>query len=229
MVATANPSEEHDLRSLVHPFEQAWKKLEAYRTKEVPFIQARLSKGLDKKGKPLTEKKKGRLKGQLTLLHRRIQNIQEEMKRRQALMFYLYVAWKTGAKYLAWDSIGGLSNRGKKGALAQAVTYLPKEKALFDECRRWARDLKEQGLLPRYRDTIPVSPFTSQACAACFQQAGTLSRTRANGIPYHDFKCDACGRSTTSEPHLTRHSNSARLSALLLQAHLECGGLSPPP
>ncbi|MHA1726763.1 MAG: hypothetical protein ACTSXH_18310 [Promethearchaeota archaeon] len=40
MVATANPKEEHDLRSPVHPFEQAWKKLEAYRTKEVPFIQA---------------------------------------------------------------------------------------------------------------------------------------------------------------------------------------------
>ncbi|MHA1723679.1 MAG: hypothetical protein ACTSXH_02400, partial [Promethearchaeota archaeon] len=58
MIAMANPSEEHDLCSLVHRFEQAWKKLEAYRTKEVPFIQARLSKGVDDKGIPLTEKKR---------------------------------------------------------------------------------------------------------------------------------------------------------------------------
>ncbi|MHA1724892.1 MAG: hypothetical protein ACTSYC_00290 [Promethearchaeota archaeon] len=107
--------------------------------------------------------------------------------------YQFYLAWKTGAKYLVWDSIGSISNRGKKGALAQVITYLPKEKALFDEFRRWARDLKEQGLLSRHQDTIHVSPFNSHECAECFQKTGIRRKTRAKGIPYHDFKCYACG------------------------------------
>ena len=143
----------------------------------------------------------------------------KEMKR-HALMVYLFVAWKANAKYIGWDSIGGISTRGKQGALAQAVTYLPKRKGLYDEFRQWAADLKAQGLLAHYESTIPVSPFNSHVCASCFQQTGIQTRTRVNGITYDTFQCKNCGRSSQKNMNLDRHSNSARVSALLLQHHV---------
>jgi hypothetical protein len=140
--------------------------------------------------------------------------------KRQALMVYLFVAWKTDAEYLSWDSIGGISTRKKRGALAQAITYLPKHKDLYDEFRQWAEDLKTQGLLPHYKLTIPVTPFNSHVCASCFQRTGVQERTRIKGIAYDDFQCKKCGRKSHENARLNRHSNSARVSALLLQRYI---------
>jgi len=227
MVATANPDEEHDLSPVTKFYGRIHEKLEKYRKWEIPHIQRQLSTDKDKEGQPLSAKKRGRLETQITLLHRRQQKLQKEMKR-QALMVYLYVAWKTKAKFLAWDAIGGISTRGQKGALAQAITYLPKQKALFEEFRQWALDLSDQGLLPRYQGTTPVSPFNSQTCGHCFQQTGKQKKTKVKNIPYDEFQCNNCGRSTKHESKLHRHSNSARVSALLLQNRLLSGGISPP-
>jgi len=219
MIATANPDEEHDLTGLMELYEKTYLKLEKYRKWELPRIQTRLSLGKDRGGHALTEKKKGRLKAQLTLLHRKRERLMKEMKRR-ALMLYLYIAWKTDAKYLSWDSIGGISTRGTRGALAQAITYLPKRKGLFTEIRQWAADLHRQGYLPCYEEIVPVSPFHSQICAQCFQKSGKKRRTRARGIPYDEFQCRVCKRGTDSDRKITRHSNSARVSALVLQKQL---------
>ncbi len=133
-----------------------------------------------------------------------------EMKR-QSLMMYLYVAMKTGAKYLSWDAITGITTRGTHGALAQAVTYLAKRKDLFDEFVQWAEDLKERTLLPAYEQGIPVSPYTSQTCGDCFSLTGVQNRTRVSGIPYDEFQCKECGMVSN------RHSNAARVSAILLR------------
>ncbi|TXT54456.1 MAG: hypothetical protein BAJALOKI1v1_2170010 [Promethearchaeota archaeon] len=143
----------------------------------------------------------------------------KQMKR-EALMVYLYVAWKTHAKYLSWDAISGISTRGKRSTLAQAITYLPKRKELFSEVRQWAEDLREQGILPHYEALVPVSPFHSQICAHCFQKTGTQKRTRQKNIPYDEFRCTDCKRGTHADAALTRHSNSARVSALVLQEYL---------
>lgn len=219
MVATANPDEEHDLSKMMHRYEKAHERLEKMRCVEIPRIQARLSTGKDKFGDQIPAAKRGRLMTQLTLLHQKREKLMKEMKR-HALMTYLYVAWKTKAKYVAWDSIGGISTRGKRGALAQAITYLPKRKVLYDEFRHWASDLKVQGFLPHYEATIPVSPYNSQACSECFQQTGKQERSRVKGIPYDEFSCKKCGRNSQNDPVVNRHSNSARVSAILLQNHV---------
>ncbi|MHA1147366.1 MAG: hypothetical protein ACTSR8_03900 [Promethearchaeota archaeon] len=216
MVATASPDKEHNLSRVMELYQKTHVKLEKFRKWEIPHIQTQLSTGRDKTGRILTPKKRGRLETQITLIHRRKQKLQKEMKL-QALMVYLYVAWKAKAKYLAWDSIGGISTRGTRGALAQAITYLPKRKGLYDEFKQWAQDLSDQGLLPKYQGTIPVSPFNSQVCAHCFQRTGEQKKTKVKNIPYDEFCCKSCGRSTQQNPVINRHSNSARVSALLLK------------
>ena len=219
MVATANPDEEHDLSKMMHRYEKAHERLEKMRCVEIPRIQARLSTGKDKLGGLILAAKRGRLMTQLTLLHQKREKLTKEMKR-HALMIYLYVAWKTKAKYVGWDSIGGISTRGKRGALAQAITYLPKRKVLYDEFRRWASDLKVQGFLPHLEATVPVSPYNSQTCAECFQQTGKQEHSRVKDIPYDAFSCKRCGRNSQNDPIINRHSNSARVSAILLQNHV---------
>jgi hypothetical protein len=220
MVATANPDEEHDLEPIMQLYMEIYEKLEKFRKWEIPHIQIQLSTGRDKEGKPLSSKKRGRLKTQITLLHCRRQKLTKEMKR-QALMLYLYIAWKTKAKYLSWDAIAGISTRGLRGTLAQAITYLPKRKALYDEFKQWVQDLRDRGLLPHYQDAIPVSPFNSQVCAHCLQRTGAQSRTRVKGLPYDEFRCKSCSRSTHREPEINRHSNSSRVAALLLQQQVQ--------
>lgn len=227
MVATANPDEEHELDAIMELYEKTHTKLEKYRKWELPHLQKQLSSGKNKDGNPLSAKKRGRLETQVTLLHRKKQRLQKEMKR-QALQLYLFIAWKTESKYLAWDALGGISTRGQSGALAQAITYLPKRKALFDEFRQWAQDLSDQGLLPHYIDTFPVSPFNSQVCAHCFQRTGQQRKTKAKSIPYDEFQCTICGRSTHHDSKIHRHSNSARVTALLLQKQVASLGASSP-
>lgn len=226
MVATANPEEEHDLRDVMAFYENMHVKLETIRTREIPRIQAQLSTGMNLSGISLSTKKKGRLSSQLSLLHRRQEKIMKEMKR-QALMVYLYVGWKARARYYGWDSIKGISTRGTNGMLAQAITYLPKQKTLYDEFCQWASDLRVQGLLPAFEDVIPMSPFTSQTCASCFQRTGRRARSRMKGIPYHEFACKDCNRSTRNDSKVHRHSNSARVDALLIHQHLMSHDLAP--
>ena len=216
MVSTASPDQEHDLSTMMKLYQDIHEKLEKIRNWELAHIQAQLERGVDKKGILLTDKKRGHLETQVSLLHRRSEHIMKESKR-QALMIYLYLGWKSQASYFGWDTIAGISTRNMNGALAQAITYLPKQKRLFIEFKQWAGDLRQQGLLPSYIDTIPVHPFTSQVCAECFQTMGEQARSRKKGICYHEFTCEICGRSTQENPVIHRHSNSARMNALLVQ------------
>jgi hypothetical protein len=210
LVAIANPDQEIDILALMDLYKATHEKLEKFRKQEIPHIQSKLDKGKNGDGQSLSLKKEGRLRSQVTLLHRKQERLMKEMKR-HALMLYLYFAWKSECKYLSWDSIGGISTRGKKGALAQAITYLPKSRTQFTLFTEWAADLLEQGYLQNYEATIPVSPFNSQVCGHCFKQTGRREKTRMKGIPYDDFRCNSCGKSSN------RHSNSAQVSALLCQ------------
>lgn len=214
LIAVANPNIELDILPLMGLYEATHEKLERFRKWEIPHIQSKLEKGVDNNGYPLNAKKIGRLRSQITLLHRRQECLTTEAKR-QALMLYLFLAWKSDARYLAWDSIGGISTRGKKGALAQAITYLPKGKNQFELFTEWAKDLANQGYLQAYKATIPVSPFNSHVCGACFKQTGKRARTRVKGIPYDAFQCRECGKASN------RHSNSAQVSALLCQYQVQ--------
>jgi len=200
MIAVANPDAELDLGRMMDFYQKKYRLLEHLRHHEIPGIQRKIS-GLH------NSPRRKRLESQLTLLFRRMQNITREMKL-QSLMVYLFAAFRAKAKYLSWDSIGGISTRGKKGTLAQAVTYLPKRKVLYDIFRKWASDLHEAGLLPSYRDTIPVRPFTSSICGECMKPG------LRQGATYDDIICPHCG-------HVgNRHSNAARVAAKLLQDHL---------
>ena len=210
MVAVATPETEIDISSMMELYERTYKRLEGYRKWDVPHIQSRLEKEINTNGKVLNSKKAGRLKTQITLLYQKQENLMKEMKK-QAIMLYLFIAYKTGANYLSWDSIGGISTKGRSGTLAQAITYLPKQKAQFDICRQWAQDLKEQERLVSYKDTIPISPFTSQICAHCVQKTGKMKKTLMKGIAYNKFQCKVCKKTSN------RHSNAAQVSAILLE------------
>lgn len=225
MVSTASPDKEHDLSTMMKTYQETHEKLERIRKWELPRVQARLDKGVDKKGKQLTDEKRGRLEGQLSLLHRRSERLMKDAKR-QVLMIYLFLGWKSQANYFGWDAIAGISTRNANGALAQAITYLPKRKGLFMEFTQWAADLRQQGLLPSYIDCVPVSPFNSQVCAECFQATGEQARSRKKGIPYHEFTCTKCERNTQEHPVVHRHSNSARMNALRVQRSVYSNGLT---
>jgi len=213
LIAAATAGQEFDLTrppNIMKKFQKAYERLEKIRRREIPNIMRKLDSG---KGSP---KKRGKWKAQVTLLHQRRDRVMTEMKR-LALMGYLYLIYRTGASYAAWDGIQGISTRGKKGALATGVTYLPKEKGLYDIFLEWAKDLKEQGFLPNYKGTRIVSPYISQCCSECFAQGRGLRKTRAKTIAYDEFKC--------TDPDCdyvgNRHSNSARISALLLKEQIE--------
>ena len=214
MITVARPDEEIDILSMMERIERAYLKLEKYRRWEIPNIQRKLDTKTEKDGRPLTPERNVRLRAQITLLHQKRSRVMKEMKR-HALMLYLFVAYKTGAKYLSWDSIGGISTRNKRGALARAITYLPKRKELFDIISMWAEDLMAQGHLHMLKDIIPVSSYTGQICGRCFKTTGKMSRTLSKGIPYDDFLCTVCGK------HSNRHSNSAQVGAILLQNQVQ--------
>ena len=213
IIAVATFKQEIDLvlpTNMMKVFQEAYERLEKIRRIEIPNIMRKLDSG---KGSP---QKRGRWKAQITLLHQRRDRVMTEMKRR-ALMVYLYLIYRTGARYAAWDGIQGITTRGKKGTLATGITYLPKEKRLYDTFLEWAKDLKEQGLLPDYEGTRIVTPYTSQVCSECYTRGRGLRKTRAKTIGYDEFKCTvpACGYVGN------RHSNSARISALLLKEQIE--------
>ncbi|MFX1518892.1 MAG: hypothetical protein ACFFCD_03075 [Promethearchaeota archaeon] len=213
LIAAATAEQELDLTlppNMMKPFQEAYDKLENIRKIEIPNIMRKLDSG---KG---SHQQRGRWKAQVTLLHRRRDRIMTEMKR-QALMVYLYLIYRTGASYAAWDGIQGISTRGKKGALATGVTSLPKEKRLYETFLEWTKDLKAQGLLSKYQETRIVSPYTSQVCSECYTQGRGLRKTRANTTGYDEFKCtdSECGYAGN------RHANSARMGALLLKQQIE--------
>ena len=155
----------------------------------------------------------GRQRSQLALLHRRIARVRGDAER-HVLMIYLYVLHRTGARHASWDAVA-VSTRGTRGTLAIAITSMPKRAGLFADFETWAHDLASAGVLPRFEDVTPVTPYTGRACDDCFAATGELRYTRKAGIPYHGFECTSCGK------HGNRHEVSARLSALLLKQLIE--------
>ena len=217
LLAVATPDLEIDLTSgsnMMKPYKKAHEKLEKYRKVEIPHLQRNLT------SRRYTKKELGRRKAQITLLHRKRQNIMNEMKRR-ALMVYLYAAYRTGAKYIGWDTAQGISTRGTRGALATAITYMPNRKALYDEFVLWAENLRTLGFLSEYISTEPITPFTSRICAECFQNTGAMKRTLVQNENYHTVECSVCKWCGN------RHHNSARLNALLLQQYIHIHVLDP--
>jgi len=210
MVAVATENEEINILSMMKLFEEAHNKLEKIRKQEIARLQRCLGTGLDARGRPLSLKKADRMKAHITLLHQRRENLMKERKR-QVLMVLLYVAYRTGAMHVSWDGIVGIMTRGKKGVLAKAITYMPKQKELYDIFESWAMDLKKQGYLSNYIKTEVVSPFTSQVCGECYKRTGEMRRTLKKGLPYDEFECEVCGKLSD------RHSNAAHVSALLLK------------
>ena len=152
----------------------------------------------------------GRMQGQLSLLFRRRARLRDDAERR-VLKLYLYCIHRTGAVHAGWDALA-IDTRGTRGTLATAITYMPKRRDLMDELAAWASDLQSAGLLPRFKDVVPVSPYTGQTCDECFAATGRQGRTRKKGIPYHSFECTSCGATGN------RHEVSARVSALVLQS-----------
>ncbi|MHA2000353.1 MAG: hypothetical protein ACTSU9_19765, partial [Promethearchaeota archaeon] len=76
-----------------------------------------------------------------------------------------------------WDALA-IDTRGTRGTLATAITYMPKRRDLMDELAAWVSDLQSAGLLPRFKDVVPVSPYTGQTCDECFAATGRQGRTR---------------------------------------------------
>ncbi len=213
MLALATTAQELDLAPLMASFKAARIRLERIRKIEIPNVQRKLDLG---KGTP---KQQGIWKKQLSCLHRRRQRIIVDFKR-QALMIYLYGLYRTEAEYASWDGIQGMTTRGKRGQLPIEITYMLLQKGSYECFTEWAADLQAQGALPHYQETQVVSPYTSQVCSEHLARGRGMKQTRAKNIPYHDFVCTdpRCGY------HGGRHSNSARVGALLLQAQVE----SPP-
>jgi hypothetical protein len=209
MVAVANPNEEINILPMMRQYKDAFDKLEKYRKWEIPNIQRKLDNNTEKNGHSLKPERNIRLRTQITLLHQKRGRVMKEMKR-HALMIYLFVAYKSRAKHLSWDSISDISTKGTSGALARAITYLPKRNELFNLINEWAQDLVSQDYFPELEDIVPVSPYTSQVCGRCFKSTGKMSRTLSKGIPYDEFLCTVCGK------HSNRHSNSAQVSAISL-------------
>lgn len=203
-----------DLRKdgdLMESIEAAASSIEALR-KEIGLLQRSMTKNRAKEGK------KGRQESQLTLLHQKIARIKKQAEK-ELLMRYLYLAWRVGAKHVGWDAIK-VSTRGRKGELASVIRNMPKRQALFEEFKEWAKDLKKAGILPNYKSTRAVMPYTGQICDECLSTTGKMKRTGKKDTPYKKFTCMDCG----SEGG--RHQVSARVSALLLKQQVEADTLA---
>ncbi|MGV9171473.1 MAG: hypothetical protein ACOC35_02735 [Promethearchaeia archaeon] len=208
LVAVGTPEASLNLAtdsSLMEQFQRVYKKLEHLRNVEIPRLQRKLSGNND------FAAGRERIIRQLTLLHRKRENLMKEAKR-ASLMVYLYAAYRTKARFLAWDASQGISPRGTRGALATGITYMPKRLSLYEDFTEWAEDLKSQGFLPRYEFTEPVSPYTSGICGECFSAQKTRARTLAPTRDYNIKKCKVCGE------YVNRHANAARVSAQFLKA-----------
>jgi hypothetical protein len=196
----------HSGADLLAPVERAARRIHALRV-EIARVQHAIdvatASGVDA----------GRQHGQLALLHQRIARVRGDAERR-VLMIYLYALHRTCAKHASWDAVA-VSTRGTRGTLATAITGMPKRAGLLADFETWARDLASAGLLPRFEDVTPVTPYTGRACDDCFAATGELRYTRKAGIPYHEFECTSCGKTGG------RHQVSARLAALLLKQIVE--------
>ena len=181
---------------------------------EIGSIQSALARD------DISLEKKRRQEVQITLLHRRIRRLHVEAER-EIIMIYLYTTYRTGASQVGWDSVS-VETRGTRGTLAKSITYMPKRKDLMDVFEEWARDLLNANMLSRFKEVIPVTPFTSQACDECFSRTGKQARTRTKGIGYHEFKCTTPGCPHHDNP-ANRHEVSARVSALVLKQLVEKG------
>ncbi len=212
LVALGTPEGELDIRSLTKSFKAAYKKLELYRKKEIPSLQRSIER---EESKHIPNKAKiGRLKVQIQFLHRKRNNIATEVKR-QALMLYVYIAKKIGANFVSWDGIESISTKGKKGNLAQSISYLPRRKDLYDYFIKLINDLKSHQLLPNITHVITVSPFTSSVCGDCTLKNGNeLSKTRSPTSDYDFTTCLVCGKTSN------RHANAGQVASILMKRHV---------
>ncbi len=215
-IALGTSTKTIDLRSgvnLLAPVERAARRIHALRV-EIARVQHAIAtataNGVDA----------GRQQGQVSLLHQRIARVREDAER-HVLMIYLYVLHRTGAKHASWDAVA-VSTRGTRGTLATAITSMPKRAGLMAAFETWARDIASAGLLPRFKDVRPISPFTGGVCDDCLAATGELQRTRKTGIPYHEFECVSCGKAGD------RHQVSARVAAQLLKRIVEQAIISTP-
>lgn len=161
-----------------------------------------------------------RLKSEIALLHRRIRSLRKQ-RRFELIMLYLFAGKCINAKYFGWDGIRGISTHGNSGRFADVITNMPKDKNMYGEFVRWAEDLKRQQILPSYKETKLVSPYTSSICPSCYTndiKNGEFHRTRDKNTDYDVFRCTAegCGY----ESH-NRHACSARVGAIELRHLVE--------
>jgi hypothetical protein len=200
-------------KNILAPIEEAARRISALRV-EIARLQraiaTRVAIGRDT----------GRQQAQLAMLHGRVARLRADAERR-VLMVYLYALHRTGAKHASWDAVS-VSTRGTKGTLAIAITGMPKRAGLLAEFEAWARDLASTGVLPRFEDVTPVSPYTGQVCDDCMARTGELRRTRRAGTLYHEFECTSCGKVGG------RHPVSARVAALLLKQIVEQSTIAAP-
>ena len=211
-VALGTERQPIDLRAgpnLLRDFEVAHGRLEKHRQWEIPHLQRKLAVRTG------STKKRGRQKAQITLLHQRRARIMQELKQRRVPMVYLYGIYRTGAQYASWDAIQGLTPQGRGATLATAITYMAKARGLLEVVQEWARDLQVQGWIPQFQGVQLVPLVSSKVCAECVAQGRGLRQTRAAEIPYHEYQCEVCGARGY------RHSNAARVAALLLQSIIE--------
>jgi hypothetical protein len=203
----------HSGSNLLAPVEMAARRIHALRV-EIARVQHAIDTARENNGDV------GHQRGQLALLHQRIARVRGDAER-HVLMIYLYVLHRTGARHASWDAVA-VSTRGTRGTLATAIASMPKRAGLFADFKAWARDLASAGVLPRFEDVTPVTPYTGRACDDCFAATGELRHTRKASIPYHEFECTSCGK------HGNRHEVSARLSALLLKQLIEQATVAAP-
>jgi len=207
----ATAAEGLPLSPLLHEFDRVARRLEWHRRWEIPRIQRKLAKGRG------TMRQQGRRKTQITMLYQRRKRVLREWRNRRPLMVYLYGLYRTGAKYAAWDAVQGISPRGRAQRLTLSITTMPKRQELYTRFTQWAEDLRQQGLLPHYQETVCITPKSRKICAKCYAEGRGLRHTRKEGTTWDEFIC--------TDPHCgfvgSSHTNSARLAALLLKDQLE--------
>ena len=127
MLATASDGVPHNLweSPFMDVLGEISDRIQFWTHTEIPRNQAKLSRLSPE------SPQYGRIKAQITLLHKKISNLRK-FCRIYVPELLAYIAEKSGAKYIAWDGIEGITHRGKSGGLAEAITGMPKSREIFE-------------------------------------------------------------------------------------------------